>query len=279
MTNIYEIGPNGLTPVAAEVLRLLTFAGGEPHVNVHDPAAIAGRRFVIEANIGSFNTLGEALVVNDALRRSGAASVVFFCPYLPGARQDRGTPLTARVYADIINGAKFDRVVCVDPHSPVMPALLDRVVIIDAADAIEPSMLSGDNVVLICPDAGATKRTESVAERFGCAVAYARKHRNLQTGALSGFACDPIPDGAVAVVVDDICDGGGTFLGLAAATGLPRERLRLWTTHGIYSKGLEALRAHYSFIGCTDAFPSKHRPDLCRPLLKLATPYLTGIAQ
>jgi hypothetical protein len=29
----------------------------------------------------------------------------------------------------------------------------------------------------------------------------------------------------------------------------------LWVTHGIFSKGLEELRKHYTSIGCSDSFP------------------------
>lgn len=270
MTTIYRQGESG--PVLLDAtgprgaLELLTFAGGEPHLNVHRPQEVTGFRFVICAGIGSFAALGEVLVASDALRRSGAVEVSFICPYLPGARQDRGAPLTAKIYADIINAAGFERVVCVDPHSAVMPALLERLLIVNAEDVIDAEFLSGEHVVLVCPDAGATKRTEAVAQRFGLEVVYARKHRNPMTGQLDGFSCEPVPAGATAVVVDDICDGGGTFLGLATAIGLPRERMRLWTTHGIYAKGVDHLRERYARIGCTDSFPAVHKPDVILPL-------------
>ncbi|HUF99216.1 MAG TPA: hypothetical protein VMM60_13885, partial [Ilumatobacter sp.] len=71
--------------------------------------------------------------------------------------------------------------------------------------------------------------------------------------------CDAIPDGATAVVVDDICDGGGTFIGLANAIGHPKHRMRLWTSHGIYSKPLEPLLERFERIASTDSFPSLHR--------------------
>lgn len=269
MTVICELvaGPCGPTRVAAaEGFEQLTFAGGEPHINVADPDRIDGRRYLIDLRCDSFDELGAAFVANDVLRRGHAAEVVLYCPYLPGARQDRaehGAPLTAKVYADIINAAGFDRVVCIDPHSPVMPALLDRVAVIGAADVIDPAFLDGDGrpVVLICPDAGAAKRTEQIAERFALDVVYARKQRNPHTGGLDRFHCPPIDDETIAVVVDDICDGGGTFLGLADVLDRPAEVMRLWTSHGIYSRGLDLLSGRYSRIGSTDSFPSLHGHD------------------
>ncbi len=245
---------------------LLTFPGGEPHVNVDQPGVVAGRHLLIDSRIGSFNDFGTMLVAADAMERLGAASVSLFCPYLPGARQDRGAPLTAAVYARLLNSAGFAHVVAVDPHSWVMPALVERLTIVPAEAVVPVELLGGDDIVLVCPDAGATKRVEAVADRFGLPVLYGRKHRDPATGKLSGFSCDPVPDGATAVVIDDICDGGGTFLGLADALGLPRERLRLWTTHGIYSHGTDILRQRFGTIACTDSFPGAAEADLVVPL-------------
>lgn len=260
MTTIQVRRDDRFEPLAGA--RLLTFPGGEPHLNVDCPDDIDGRHLLIDSRVGSFNDLGETLVAADALGRLGAASVSLFCPYLPGARQDRGAPLTASVYARLINSAGFAHVVAVDPHSWVMPALMERLTVIPAEAVVPAELLSGDNVVLVCPDAGATKRVEAVADHFGLAVLYGRKHRDPATGKLSGFSCDPVPDGAIVVVIDDICDGGGTFLGLADALGQPRERLRLWTTHGIYSHGTAVVRERFGMVACTDSFPGAPGADL-----------------
>jgi ribose-phosphate pyrophosphokinase len=243
-------------------ISLLAFPGGEPHANVVDAAAMAGGSFLIDARVDSFNTFGLALVANDALRRCGAAEVRLFCPYLPGARQDRDAPLTAKLYADIINAGRFDEVIAVDAHSPVMPALLDRCRVVGSSTIVPAAMVAGNEVVVICPDAGAAKRAEAVADTFRLPVVFARKHRDPGTGRLSGFSCEALAPTATGVVIDDICDGGGTFLGLAEAIGLPREQLRLWTTHGIYSKGVTALHERFSMIGCTDSFPTAHLADV-----------------
>lgn len=260
MNTIYRHGEQGWQ--LAPELEVITFSGGEPHVNVPAAAEIAGLDFIIDARVHSFTALGEVLVMNDALRRSRARQVNLFCPYLPGARQDRGAPLTARVYADIINAAHFDSVVGVDPHSPVMAALLDRFSAVESCDVLPLELINVPGATLICPDAGAAKRVEAVADRFGLSVLYARKHRDPATGQLSGFTCDPLPAGATGIVIDDICDGGGTFLGLADAIDAPRERLRLWTSHGIYSKGVAPLHARYSVLACTDSFPTPHLSEI-----------------
>jgi ribose-phosphate pyrophosphokinase len=58
------------------------------------------------------------------------------------------------------------------------------------------------------------------------------------------------------VIVDDICDGGGTFVGLAETIGRPASSMRLWTTHGIYSRGLGALLDAFGMVGSTNSFPT-----------------------
>ncbi|HCW17254.1 MAG TPA: phosphoribosylpyrophosphate synthetase, partial [Achromobacter sp.] len=51
------------------------------------------------------------------------------------------------------------------------------------------------------------------------------------------------------LVVDDICDGGRTFLELASALrDTTRQPVYLYVTHGIFSKGLGELNARYAGI-------------------------------
>lgn len=252
----------GWAPLAVTTFR---FPGGEPHAQMAaGRSAVAGLRGAvlrIDARVGSLDDLGRALVVADLLRRLGAAEVHFFCPYLPGARQDRGAPLTAGLFAQWINGAGFDSVVGLDPHSDVMPALLERFAAIGAEEVFPQDRLPGPaDAVLVCPDAGAERRVAAVARRFGYEVIHGRKRRDARTGALSGFECEPLPAGMEGIVVDDICDGGGTFVGLADALEVPRERLHLWTTHGIYSGDVSALRRRFATLASTDSFPIRSVP-------------------
>ena len=275
MSIIHVLGADKQLHEASGV-ETLVFSAGEPHVNIPDPSHVRGKHFVVEIRGGSFDAIGAALVANDALRRSDAATISLFAPYLPAARQDRPLPFTAKVVADIINSAGFDHVIAVDPHSQVMPSLLDRLHVIDPADVFPKTLAAtndGSEVVVICPDAGAAKRAEAVATRYGLDVAYAGKRRNPHTGKLSDFHCDHIPTTATGVVVDDICDGGRTFIGLAEALGHPRARMRLWTTHGIYANGLEQLEQHFGVIAATDSYPSHSTPHL----VENVTPHMVRV--
>lgn len=245
-------------------IEFMTFPGGEEHVKGHlsEPS---GTTFIIDARISDSSGILRTLLLTDFIRHKvRRARIHLFCPYLPGARQDRGAPLTAAVYADLINSADFESVTSVDPHSDVMPALIRNEFHLPITEVFpyEGAFPGPARAVLVIPDAGAVKRVQAVADKWGYQTVQALKTRDPNTGKLTDFKCDPIPPAAHAIIVDDICDGGGTFLGLAetinaqwASAKYGEPKLHLWTTHGIYSKGLNDLAKAFTTIASTDSFP------------------------
>jgi ribose-phosphate pyrophosphokinase len=204
--------------------------------------------------------------------------VTALIPYLPGARQDRGKPFGAKVYANLINALAADEVVCFDPHSEVMPDLVNNLRIV-YSDAVIQKVLRkhlGEYVGVICPDAGAHARTEKVAAALGLPVYYATKRRDFTTGKLTGFECEALPETGKFLVVDDICDGGGTFRGLAASTGLPKDRLDLWVSHGVFSGKAAGLNEHYGNIFTTDSHPGAENPAVGATVTPLIHHLLEG---
>lgn len=204
------------------------------------------------ARINSGNDLIKLLTLVNA----GRNKKIHFCvtiPYFPGARQDRisnpGEPLTAKVYADVIN-SQVDAVEIVDPHSEVTPALLNNCEIIPVSDILKKIVTEYNYDTILIPDAGATKRMFSYYFpdlEFNKQLNFVQclKKRDTETGKLSGFkVVDNVKDGANCLIVDDICDGGGTFIGLANELAVVQPtvgKMGLYTTHGIYSKGMEPL--------------------------------------
>jgi ribose-phosphate pyrophosphokinase len=241
---------DGGTALVRSNHKAFQFPGAEAHV-VLEPTATVQVAYVQGAD---GNDLFKLAMWADACKRTGGLTTVLALPYLPGARQDRGAPLGAKVYADFINSLGIDHVVCVDPHSDVAPALYDRLTVVPITEVIALSAAGFQGVIV--PDLGARKRAEAVAAKLDLPIYQATKHRDFATGKLSSFECEPLPEHGDFLVVDDICDGGGTFLGLADTTGLHRTRLGLWVTHGIFSNGaLGKLFDKYSWIASTDSHP------------------------
>ena len=236
------------------------FAGGEPHIKISSNFDVAAP-VTITQRINSFNDLGMICITVDALRRMGVKEIELFIPYFPAARQDRvmipGEPLSVKIYADLINAMALASVTVFDPHSEVTPALLNNCVTVSNHEFIKQVIANiGTDVKLISPDGGALKKIYKVSEFLGGAeVVECSKSRDVKTGKLSGFKVYTEDlAGADCLIVDDICDGGGTFIGLAEALKDKNAgKLYLAISHGIFSKGFDELGKYFEQIFTTDS--------------------------
>ncbi len=250
-----------------------TFSGGEPHIKVNSDFDMS-KSVTITHRLNSFNDLGLLCLAVDALQRMEAKLGTLIIPYFPSARQDRvmikGEPLSVKVYADIINSLKFKKVIVFDAHSEVTPAVLNNCNHVTNHIFIEKVVQEiGSSVSLISPDGGALKKIYKVSEFWGgIEVVECSKVRDVKTGKLTGFTvyADNL-HGKDCLIVDDICDGGGTFIGLAEELKNKNAgKLYLVVSHGIFSKGFEALKC-FERIFTTDSF--KNMENNCLTQIKL----------
>ena len=246
---------------AALAFELFSFPGGEPHIKIKDDSGTE-TEVTITQRVDSFNKLSEILLAADALTRMGFEKINLTIPYFPAARQDRvmvkGEPLTVKIYADLINGCHFHRVTIFDPHSEVTPALLHRCEVVDNTHFINRVVQKIDeDLFLVSPDGGALKKIYKVATHLkNYEVVECSKSRDVATGQIKDFKvyAEDLQCKAC-LIVDDICDGGGTFLGLAKALKAQNAgKLYLAVSHGIFSKGFDDLNAVYHKIFTTDSF-------------------------
>ena len=241
----------------------MEFPAGEQHIrdaeDSYDIEVISPTCFFYLTGTDANDYISAAMWTD--LQRQRGRSVAGLIPYLPGARQDRGRPFGAEIYANLINNINADQVITFDPHSPVMPEMISHITVVDSTAAILKGLsdhaLTGQLGGIIAPDKGAHDRAARVAKALDLPVYTAGKKRNPATGHLTDFTCEPIPDdGTIKLVVDDICDGGRTFLGLADSTGLPPEQLALWVSHGVFSGNHgNLLRQRYDHIFTTNSHP------------------------
>lgn len=181
------------------------------------------------------------------------------CPYLPYARQDRvaypGEALSAAVACRLLNAQGYRSVEVWDAHSDVSLALLDRVRHRPASDFAVPIVTARD--VIVAPDQGAAKRASACARLAGATLVHAEKTRSTDTGAITGTMVHSEPVGARDfLIVDDICDGGRTFIELARVLRpLTTGQVKLYVTHGIFSAGFDAL-AGLDRIYVANPFPA-----------------------
>lgn len=218
----------------------IVFSGGEVHVGL---ASRAPKYPSIWANLRSSQDVMELLLITDALRRAGSHIERVYIPYLPYARQDRvcspGEAHSLRVFCDLINAQRYDSVEVWDVHSDVALALLNNCVHRSVTSFLQGALAADRKTVLVAPDAGAIKKVDGLSKTHGLPYVRADKSRNTRTGEITGTVVysDHIGD-ADFLIVDDICDGGRTFIELAKALRpLTNGRVNLYITHGIFSRG------------------------------------------
>lgn len=237
-----------------------SFSGGEPHIKI-SPNSIS-EKVIITHRICSFNDFGLLLIAVDALRRMDVHHIELFIPYFPAARQDRvmveGEALSVKVYADILNSLNLNKVHVYDPHSEVTSAVLNNSKSINNHSLVSKVVdRIGKDMYIVSPDGGALKKIHKVAAHLqDYEVVECGKSRDVKTGKLSGFTV-PLDNlnGKACLIIDDICDGGGTFMGLAEELKSKNAGpLYLVVSHGIFSKGLEKLKGHFEMIFTTDSF-------------------------
>lgn len=243
-----------------------TFPGGEHHLK-DIPTTFDDPVWIADVRGADVNDLVKAALLADVAHQRQEPFVLML-PYLPAARADRGQPLGVRVYADLINSMNPQQVITIDAHSPVSHRYYRNLI------ALDPTPLAGRAILtvhgpgrslyyqgVIVPDKGAVGRAESVAAFISDVQVFrAEKDRDFTTGRINSIKMvDELDPTHRYLVIDDICDGGATFRQLAEATGLPKEQLGLWVTHGIFSGQATSLRQHYQHIYTTDSHPGHNR--------------------
>ncbi len=253
-------------------IKHFTFPGGECQVALDDIEIHNVTE--IEAFLYTSNEIMQLLLTVDALRRVNSETKInLTLPYLPYARQDRvcnyGEALSIKVMADLINTLKANQVYLFDPHSEVAEALIDNVIVTPQEDiAIRlKNFIYEENLVLISPDAGAEKKTYRLAKKLHKTkipvdVITASKKRDTQTGNITETNLYGNVKGRNVIIIDDICDGGRTFIELAKTLKEEgAEDIYLYVTHGIFSKGIEALTPYFNHIFCYYSFLKTEEVD------------------
>lgn len=243
--------------------RSFQFSGGEVQIRLPKMIIQEGDTIYISTLLNSPNAIMEMLLVDDALHRNLPKNVktVLEVYYMPYARQDRvcyeGEAYSSKVMQKLLEGTQFNFIRFADLHS--YQAMPDRFVELSQLDIFKynPSIL--DNVdVIVSPDAGATDKAKAIGEWFNLPISQSEKVRNTDTGELANITIDLSVDikNKNVMIVDDICDGGGTFCWTAKELKkFEPTSISLYITHGIFSKGTDCLfAAGISHVVTTDSF-------------------------
>lgn len=179
--------------------------------------------------------------------------------YMPYGRQDRvcneGESLSVKVAAQLLDTMGFDRIELIDTHSPVTQASFKTKIVEKKIEDIFSSLFTKERStrVLVAPDEGAAKRLKNL-HGFKRTV-FASKTRDLATGKITSLVINGDVEGENVVVVDDLVDGGATFVTLADAlsqAGCMKKDLVV--THGIFTKGHEVVADKYDNVYTSNTY-------------------------
>lgn len=212
----------------------------------------------IRSRLNDFKDLELIICANQALKNLGASHISLYVPYFVGARSDRqfqsgGVNYLKQVICPIVNSQNFDKVTVMDPHSDVLEGCLNNFAKFNNFAVVDDALSwlikdSEENkIVLVSPDAGAYKKVYDVAKKFNIEkIITATKVRDLKTGNIIRTEVPTLDqhNDLIYLIVDDICDGGRTFVELAKAIkdSRPTAKVYLVVTHGIFSNYYEDLR-------------------------------------
>lgn len=239
----------------AEGIKLVLFPDNQPHVNIQGISE--GDEVKVICSITDTVKLVQLLETANSLDNLFAVKKLLVIPYLMAARYDRlmqaGDSIDLKVIAKLINSCGFAKVILFDVHSDASTLLIDNAVSITNKQMV--ATYAQPDALLICPDAGAAKKVGKYFEwnKNLKEIVYCSKNRDMATGNLTLEVLEPEQcAGRNCVIIDDICDGGATFL--AIANQIKPAHLTLIVTHGIFSKGFAALEEKFNQVIVSDSF-------------------------
>ena len=205
--------------------------------------------FVIQSTSYPANdNLMELLIMMDALRRSSARRVTAVIPYFGYARQDRKsaprTPISAKLVANLITEAGANRVLTLDLHAGQIQGFfdipLDNLYAAPLFGADIQARYEGRDIMVVSPDVGGVVRARALAKRLNCDLAIIDKRRE-RAGVSEVMNVIGDVAGRCCILLDDICDSGGTLCNAASALIADgAEAVSVYVTHGVLSGGAVA---------------------------------------
>jgi ribose-phosphate pyrophosphokinase len=257
--------------INGKAVEITKFPGGEVHVRLPLELCDTPNEWIEVTAIARNSDVVMALLLTmDSLRRTWShASYHLVIPYFPYGRQDRvcspGEALSVKVMADLINSMGFDIVYTFVPHSHVTTALINNcrpsslsAIMLSHREKGYIDKLRQQKPVLVSPDAGAEKSVLGLAKEihqddkeWEPEVVCAYKNRDVDTGNITEVGFHGDVKGKDLLIIDDICDGGRTFIELSKALKTAGARnIDLFVVHGIFSNGFQELKKHCRTITC-----------------------------
>lgn len=214
----------------------------------------------------------EAVLLADAMERSGAKSVTMVIPWLGYSLQDKvfrsGEPLAARVIADVVSHAFVDRVILLDLHNPSITGFFSVPTVHLRAMQMYVEYVKKqfdmNSVVVVSPDFGGLKQAHVFADHLGVELANVDKHRDLHSGKVTTVGLAGEVQDKICLVYDDVINTGGTVVEVAKfLKESGAKEVHFCVTHGLFAgEGLKKMSDDaIDSIIITDSVEQPNLPD------------------
>jgi len=214
----------------------------------------------------------ELLIMIDAAKRASAGRITAVIPYFSYARTDKKdqprVPITGRLIADLITTAGADRVMLMDLHAGQVQGFFSSTV--DELTAL-PILARYffdkkiDNIIVVSPDTGGTKRARDFASKLRAPLAIIEKRRIGNKDTVESLNIIGSVEGMTAIVFDDEINTGSTMISageILIKNGA--EQVYISATHGIFpNDSLKKLleSSDIKEIVVTNTLPIEHNHD------------------
>lgn len=251
---------NLINPDQSEIkYNIIAFPDGELHVRLGEINRKDSVKII--CSITNANDLFILMQISDIMNRQELEIDTLQINYLMGMRCDRlfslNESFTLKIVADVVNSFKSERVLILEPHSNRTTKLISRCeqLINPIYEFIKQNI--NNNYTICYPDKGAKDRysLKYQTPSYICC----EKERELETGRFLKFnigetKLDETPKNII--VVDDLCDGGGTFMGVGnlLKDNYSPENLILVITHAIQLEGLKRVATVYDQVYITNSY-------------------------
>jgi ribose-phosphate pyrophosphokinase len=268
LKNFYSNTPLADSMDMVEDLKVLSFSDGEMEITLEKP--LRGKNVILFANCakneGGIN-INQAKIelyhAIDALKRSQAARIIVFEPYVSSSRSDRTTRRNSVglwVHFKILTSLGANHIVTYQLHSDKSKSMLDPTICLIEdiptrrllqkylCDTYIRNMKTLKEVVrpnwAFCSvDAGGEKLAKDYANAFMAPMVVAHKQRDYSkpnsVESVSILSAEPIA-GKTLWVVDDMIDTGGSIATLIKALApLKPAEINIIATHALLSPKVE----------------------------------------
>lgn len=220
------------------------FKNGETYVNIKDNVRGKDVYLMPVSNENVNDNLMETYLKADAAKRAGAAKVIAVMPNFDYARQEKrmeqGEPIAARLNMDLLKTSGVDEIITTDLHTPAIEGFAQNNMPVTHLESMETMKdyfkeQGIENLIVVSPDLGGTKRADKLAKALDCDKAIVYKHRQAHNEATAETLIGDV-QGKNCILYDDIIDTAGTIT--EAAKLLKRKGandIYVCATHGLFN--------------------------------------------